>query len=126
MRTTQQRLQPQQQESIPLPMSSFHISYALARASRNGNRFGTHQFFLQIPANAPRYRERLSRAASEITSITRSVAVYIGLWSTRLERTFAPIRFAMNFCVWGLIMRSSSASKNQDGFAFHPGAGATS
>src|SRR5215469_12252209 len=85
MRTTQPRLQPQQQESTPLPMFSFHISYALAGASRNGDRFGTHQFFLQIPANAPRYRGRLSRAAPDITPIAKSVAVYIAQWSTRLD-----------------------------------------
>src|SRR5206468_200607 len=72
------------------------------------------------------YRGRLSRAASTITLTTRSVAVYIGLWSTRLEWIFAPIRRAINCCVFGLIMRSSSATRNQDGFVFHPGAGAFS
>src|SRR5215831_19413116 len=69
---------------------------------------------------------RVTEAASKTTSMTRSGAEYIGLWSTRQERTFAPIRCAMNCCVFGLIMRSSSASKYQDGFDLHPGVGAGS
>src|ERR1700723_2104570 len=68
----------------------------------------------------------VERAASRITSTTRFGSVYIGLWSTRPDRTFAPIRAAMNRCVFGLIMRSSSASTNQGGLVFHPGAGAGS
>src|SRR6267142_2222068 len=69
------------------------------------------------------YRERVSRAASKSTSITRCGSVYIGVWSTGDERILAPIRSAMKRWVFGLIMRSSSASKNHDGFVFHAGTG---
>ena len=82
--------------------------------------------YAQLRAALSAKRLRVTEAASKITSITRSGAEYIGLWSTRPERTFAPIRPAINRCVLGLIVRSSSPSKNQDGFDFHPGAGALS
>src|SRR6266480_5878702 len=42
-----------------------------------------------------------SRAASKIALTTRSVAVYIGLWSTRLDSDFAPLSLHINFCVLG-------------------------
>ena len=73
-------------------------------------------------ANKP-YRERVSRAASKSTSITRCGSAYIGVWSTHFERMLAPIRAAMKRWVFGLIIRSSSASKNHDGFVFHAGTG---
>src|SRR5438045_5952860 len=53
----------------------FHIGVRrLAPLEKNGPA-ETHEY----------YRGRLSRAASKIALTTRSVAVYIGLWSTRLE-----------------------------------------
>src|SRR5215467_9325365 len=49
-------------------------------------------------------------AASKITSITKFAPEYIGVWSTGCDRALAPIRAAMKRCVFGLIMRSSSAT----------------
>src|SRR5207253_8682283 len=73
-----------------------------------------------------RYGDRVSRAACNITSITRFGSVYIGVWSTWCDLTFALIRSAMKRCVLGLIMRSSSASRNHEGLVFHAGTGADS
>src|SRR2546421_105363 len=60
------------------------------------------------------------------TSITRFGSVYIGVWSTWCDLTFALIRSAMKRCVLRLIMRSSSASRNHEGLVFHAGTGADS
>lgn len=65
-------------------------------------------------------------AASRITSTTSAGSEYMGVWSTRCDRMVAPIRSAMNRCVFGLIMRSSSAIKYHDGFDFQNGAGTDS
>ena len=107
------------------PLAGCHIQHA--RDGRYGSDVHHVVPVSQLPlgrADSP--SPRVTEAASKITSITRSGAEYIGLWSTPLERTFAAIRPAINRCVFGLIMRSSSARKNQDGFDFHPGAGAFS
>jgi hypothetical protein len=48
------------------------------------------------------------------------------VWSTFSRRICAPMRFAMNSSVAGLIIRSSSATRYQDGFVFQAGLGAFS
>src|SRR4029077_2934987 len=106
--------------------------YALTCTGNNGDRFGGHNIssmeYLHQKLGCWRKpnHERVSRPASKITSITRSGSVYIGVWSTRCDRRLAPIRLAMKRWVFGLIMRSSSASKNQEGFVFQAGADAGS
>jgi hypothetical protein len=58
--------------------------------------------------------------------MTGSGAVTNGVWSTFSDRIRARIRFAINNCAAGLIIRSSSATRYQEGFAFQAGLGAFS
>ena len=53
-------------------------------------------------------------------------AVTNGVWSTFSDRIRAPMRCAIKNCVAGLIIRSSSATRYQDGLAFQTGLGAFS
>ena len=46
-----------------------------------------------------------------------------GVWSTATDRIVAFMRSAIKRCVFGLIIRSSSASRYQVGFVFQAGAG---
>src|SRR4029077_6087858 len=102
--------------------------YALTCTGNNGDRFGGHNISSMEYLNQklsywrkPNH-ERVSRAASKITSITRSGSVYIGVWSTRCDRRPAPIRLAMKRWVFGLIMPPSSGSNNREGFFSQGGA----
>ncbi len=58
--------------------------------------------------------------------MTSSGAVTSGVWSTFSDRIRASMRLAINNSVAGLIIRSSSAMRYQDGFVFHAGLGAFS
>src|SRR5262245_6364572 len=85
-----------------------------------------HNLTRDFPASSNPGTVEVRLVASRIKSVTRSGAVYIGLWSTRSDRMLAPMRSAMKRCAFGLIMRSSSASRYHEGFAFHAGTGARS
>src|SRR5262249_51193414 len=64
--------------------------------------------------------------ASRMTSITGPGALTNGVWSTLSDRIRAAMRFAMKSWVAGLIIRSSAATRYQEGFALQVGLAAFS